>query len=596
VELFGRTKFPAIGALPYLLTLGPFTLHWFMLNGEPIEARLPGAGDKAAQIHVQDEWDEVFAGRPKSSLQNALPMFLQPRRWFGGKARDIQHVQVTNAIPVAGEDEAAIYLAVLKVDYFEGEAELYILPLAFAVGELAERLLQFHPERVVADLIIRQSGVAGVVYDATGEASFGQALLEMITRKRKARLNGAELAGIAAGPLTRSRNGRVQELVPNLSRYEQSNTSIAFGDRFIMKLLRRVEPGVHPDWEVGRHLTELAGFSHAPAVAGAVELRVAGQEPMLAAIVHEFVPNQGTAWQHARDALGRYFEQVLAESEQQRTLEPPPESTSLVELAAGNVPPETAERIGGYLSSAELLGTRTAEMHLALTSHPEEPGFAPEPFTQHYQRSLYQSLRKLATTTLNLLKKRLSTLPPASLEAAGAVLGREPQIHEHFQGIARGRIQTQRIRCHGDFHLGQVLFTGKDFVIIDFEGEPARTLSERRFKRSALLDVASMIRSFHYAANAAVFRHLANQAVSPDDEARLRRAAAAWYHWTSATYLKSYLATAGNAPFIPPAPEQLRSLLEVLVLEKAIYELKYELNNRPDWVEVPLRGILELLG
>jgi maltose alpha-D-glucosyltransferase/alpha-amylase len=198
--------------------------------------------------------------------------------------------------------------------------------------------------------------------------------------------------------------------------------------------------------------------------------------------------------------------------------------------------------------------------------------------------------------TLSQLRKRQSTLPPAAQEIARDVLAREAAAQERFQAIQRTKIETVRIRCHGDYHLGQVLFTGKDFVIIDFEGEPARTLGERRIKRSALSDVASMIRSFHYAACAGVFRYLGQQAASPDDEARLRDAAGVWYRWTSAAFLKSYLATAGQADFIPPTHDQRRTLLEVLILEKAIYELKYELNNRPDWVEVPLRGILELLG
>jgi maltose alpha-D-glucosyltransferase/alpha-amylase len=397
-----------------------------------------------------------------------------------------------------------------------------------------------------------------------------------------------------AGPLLQSKNGRVQELTPVLSGSEQSNSSIVFGDRFMMKLLRKVEAGVHPDWEVGRYLTEVAAFPHAPAVAGAVELKGAAPEPMLIALLHEHVTNEGTAWQQARNALGLYFEQVLAEPDPQHVL-PLPSSPNLVEMAAGDIPQGVLERIGGYLSFAQLLGQRTAQMHHALAGGVDDPAFAPEPFTQLYQRSAYQSLRKLGWLALQLLQKRLETLPEGARQLAEQVLRRQPDVLNRFQAIQQSRIEAVRIRCHGDLHLGQVLFTGKDFVIIDFEGEPARPLGERRINRCALTDVAGMMRSFHYVSSAALFRYLENRAASPDEAGRLRSAASAWYQWTAAAFLKSYLANAGDAPFVPRSPPQLSMLSEVLLLEKAIYELKYELNNRPSWVEVPLRGILELL-
>ncbi len=594
MELFGRTKFPRIGTQPYLLTLGPFTFHWFLLKGQSTETRGAEGAEKPRLI-VAEDWTEVFLGGAKSRLERALPAFLQSRRWFGGKAREIQGVQLRQTIPMTGEGQATSYLTLLKVDYFEGEAELYVLPLAFAVGDAALRLLDSNPGLVVADLLLRRSETTGVLYDATAEASFGKELLEAIVRKRRIKTNGVELRGLTAGTLARSRNGHYSELTPTVGHHEQSNSSITFGDRLIMKLLRRVEAGEHPDWEVGRFLTEVAGFPHAPPIVGALELAGAAREPLIVALLHEFVPNQGTAWKQAREALSRYLEQDLAQRPPEQVDQASQNISGLVELTQLEIPRDLVERTGGYLSAAQLLGTRTGEMHLALAGHPEIEAFSPEPFTQLYQRSRYQSLRKLAATALQLLRKQQPTLSPAAAEISQHILGRERDLLDRFQGMRQVKIQADRIRCHGDYHLGQVLFTGKDYVIMDFEGEPARALGERRLKRSALIDVAGMIRSIDYVSHASVMRYMANQAVSADDEGRLRAAAARWRRWTSGAFLKAYLGTTADAPFVPRSREQLSTLLGIFLLEKALYELQYELNNRPDWVEVPLRGIQDLL-
>jgi maltose alpha-D-glucosyltransferase/alpha-amylase len=402
-----------------------------------------------------------------------------------------------------------------------------------------------------------------------------------------------ELATSATSAFAALRNGQPTALPTTLLGAEQSNSSIQLGDRFIFKLFRRVEAGLNPDIEIGRFLTEETGYANAPPVAGAVELRASG-EPISIGVLHGYVPNQGTAWKLTQDELKRFYEQVLAE-----TYESPwaidGAGVSLLELTDHDPPEAVSSLMGTYLSLAELLGQRTAELHLSIASNTEDPAFKPEPFSQLYQRSLYQSLRKLCSQSLQLLAKRSHPLPGVAEEVARQVLERQQELQQSFEIIMKERIIADRIRLHGDFHLGQVLFTGKDFVIIDFEGEPARSLGERRLKRSSLVDVAGMIRSYHYAAWAAMFKHLQHLGGSPDDQQKLLRAARNWYGWTSAAFLRRYLQTAQQASFIPQSREQLQKLLNVLLLEKAIYELKYELNNRPDWVEVPLRGIIELL-
>jgi maltose alpha-D-glucosyltransferase/alpha-amylase len=248
---------------------------------------------------------------------------------------------------------------------------------------------------------------------------------------------------------------------------------------------------------------------------------------------------------------------------------------------------------GTYLESASLLGKRTAELHLALASDPDDPAFAPEPFSELYLRSLYQGMRGLTRRTFRALRTRITSLPEDVQAEARALLGREQEIMDRFRRIVGQKLQGARIRCHGDFHLGQVLFTGKDFVIIDFEGEPERRLSERRLKRSPLRDVAGMLRSFDYASQTILLR--VASIVQKEEYPTFQKWAQLWWRAVSAQFLGAYLAAVGNASFASKDTRELNLMLSTFLLEKAVYELGYELNNRPDWVRVPLAGIIHVL-
>jgi maltose alpha-D-glucosyltransferase/alpha-amylase len=259
---------------------------------------------------------------------------------------------------------------------------------------------------------------------------------------------------------------------------------------------------------------------------------------------------------------------------------------TLVALVGTEIPDAAIESVGGYLETARALGLRTAEMHLALCSDPSDPNFATEPFSVLYQRSLYQAFRAQAHQALALLRRNLAGLPDGDRAAAAAVLSAEDQIVTCYSRLLDHKIAAARARCHGDFHLGQVLFTGKDYVIIDFEGEPARPLSERRLKRSPLRDVAGMLRSFDYAGVVA----LRDRLDSATSSFHLERWRQHWTTWVSVAYLNTYLTTVQSGPIAPSNNADLNVLLNV------IYELEYELNSRPAWVTVPLQGILSLLN
>jgi maltose alpha-D-glucosyltransferase/alpha-amylase len=595
VELIGRTEFPVIGESPYFLSLGPHAFYWFALEAQRVEAPLAvaAADGQVPTITVTGSWDSIFRGRGKAAIEAVLPHYLKARRWFGGKARAIRSARVVEAIPIAkARVRPNSYLALLRVDYFEGEPETYALPLTFAVGGRGDRVLSEFPQAAVVRLRMERDDEEGLVFDALWEETFCETLLGAIAGHRRFKGAEGEITAWSTRVFRRTRGPGDEPLEGSVLRAEQSNTSIIYGDRLILKVFRRLGEGINPDLEIGRFLTEKAPLAHIPPVAGFIEYRRGRGEPITLAILHGLVPNEGGAWEYTLDELERYFERVL--TAQPETEEVPPPAKSLLDLAEDEPPQLAIDLIGPYLESARLLGQRSAELHVALASNLDDPDFVPEPFSPLYQRAVYHSMRTLTGQVLQLLRGHLQHIPEALRDQAQQLLGLEEAILKRFGAILGRKITGTRIRCHGDYHLGQVLYTGRDFVIIDFEGEPARPLSERRIKRSPLRDVAGMLRSFHYAAYAALVNHDASGSVRQEDIAALEPWSRFWHRWVSAAFLKAYLAGAVQVPFLPEGREELQALLDAYILEKAIYELGYELNNRPDWVRIPLQGILDL--
>ncbi len=345
---------------------------------------------------------------------------------------------------------------------------------------------------------------------------------------------------------------------------------------------------------LGGFVPERVRFRGVPAFAGDIEYRTRARRRFAVALLQDYVPNEGDAWRHTLDALSQYFDRTVTRHAelQANTLPGKP----LIDLLCDDDTPRPAnELIGPYYESVEILGRRTAELHVALASKTVNPDFAPEPFSALYQRGVYQSMRNHAGHVFVLLKKRLSALPSGVVDDAMMLVDRQAEIMNRFKSILTRKITAQRTRTHGDYHLGQVLYTGKDYIIIDFEGEPSRCLTERRIKRSPLRDIAGMLRSFHYAAYTSLFGHLGSAIVRPEDLAALEPWARLWSVWIGAAFLKSYIEHATPAGFLPTNRDDIKILLNVYLLEKALYELGYELNNRPDWVRIPLIGLRQLL-
>jgi maltose alpha-D-glucosyltransferase / alpha-amylase len=589
VELFGRTQFPPIGDLPYLLTLGPHMFDWFSIEQHSGTAQLDLRSHQVPRLEVTESWDHFIRGEDRERLEALLPGYLPNCRWFRSKARQVKTTRIADVLPVE-EGDSSSYLSLVDVEFADSEPETYVLPLALVDNHDAHHHATAHSAIAHLKFNRRNGEAERVVFDATGDRHFENAMLEVMERRRHLR----GMRGEAAGALSSAYHsikpaGSAGE--PHLLKVEQTNSSIAYGHDFIFKLFRRIEPGISPDLEIGRFLTERAGFSHTPALAGWLEYRIGRGEPLTMGVMHRFVHNHGDAWEYTRRELNRYFERAAT-----RTQVVPPPSKPLVQLLAEESPDRAAaDMVGVYLDIARLLGRRTAELHLALASDSEDLAFAPEPF-QPQVRSVYQSMRNLTGRTLRLLRNRLGSLPDETKKQAARLSARQEQIGACFDAMLKRRSTVLRIRTHGDLHLGQVLYTGKDFAIIDFEGEPARPLTERRRKRPGLRDVAGMLRSFHYAAFGTLLEEIRSGALGGRDFASMESWARLWQEWTAWAFLKEYLQTAGESPIVPKDQAELKALLDAFVLDKAIYELGYELNNRPDWVVIPLHGIEQIVG
>jgi maltose alpha-D-glucosyltransferase / alpha-amylase len=590
VEMFSGNEFPAISERPYFLTVGPHSFYWFSLESRAVAPDLRSSSPLVPVVTMNGSLVSLLSDGNAARLEGALLAHLKNQRWFGGKARTVRSAAISEIIRLPLTDEC--YAISILLAYTEGDPETYVLTLAIATGEHAAQLEKEQPASLVARL--QGNGSERVLYAALGRKDLHQALLTTIARRRRHKGQRGELVGVT----TRAFRPPVDAGTPfetALLKTEQSNTSIVYDQQFILKLFRRVSRGVNPDLEIGRFLTEKVRFPHTAAVTGALEYRLPRGEAVTVGILHSFVPHACDAWQYTVDELSAYFERaaIHREADPAALLSPP-----VVVASEAEPPPLVKEILSSFTASVQLLGQRTAELHLALASDPGDPLFAPEPFSALYQRSIYQSMRSVAGQAFPLLRRRLSTLSAPVRTLAQRVLDLEKEVGRRFQSVLGRKITAMRIRHHGDYHLGQVLYTGKDFIIIDFEGEPARPLSERRIKRSPLRDVAGMLRSFHYATYSVLFAQEAQGTVDAPPEARTSRElwARVWHAWVSALFLKSYRDTANRAPFLPHSSDELQVLLDAYILEKAVYELSYELNNRPEWVRIPLAGILQLLG
>ncbi len=574
VELFGLTPFPAVGDVPYPLTLGPHTFYWFALEPERAPAAIE-TPPEPARIDIRQRWEDPLGARARQVLAQRLPEWMRYRRWFGSKSRQIRSTVIREVVPL-GSAAHRIHLAFVVLSYADGEPETYLVPLSRARADRAAEISARAPHLVVAHL----AGDDGAIVDATAEPEFGSVLLDAIARHR--RLKTAEETMVAEATDAFAALRGSGELAIALAQVEQSNNSLVIGERLMLKMFRRVQPGINPELELGRALTA-AHFPNVALTAGSIELVAPRSETTTLAVLQGYVASEGDAWQLALREFGEFTGRVAG-----RTPPPPTrgDAASLVALSADRgTSLEPAGETGDFPKRAALMGQRTGELHLTLAGV-AGPAFAPEPFGQLYQRSISQSMHALGARALDALKAAQARLPEEARDDGRAVLAAGRDLEGRFRGLRARGFDALRIRTHGDLHLGQILVTGPDFVFIDFEGEPARSVADRRVKRSGLRDVAGMLRSFAYAAETG--RRAAAAEISDW--------AALWRSRVSASYLGAYLDAVAGSGLVPKSRSDLVDLLDALLLEKALYELLYELDNRPDRVGIPLAGLRDLLA
>jgi len=377
-------------------------------------------------------------------------------------------------------------------------------------------------------------------------------------------------------------------LEPRFVPFDQSNSTILYGNHWILKLLRKVEPGSNVELEVGHFLAGAEPRVKVPRPLGALESRSkAGSRTV--AVLNEFVENRGSAWSVTLESLFTFFERILTSDS---AVAVPPAPNAHAAECEEPTPEVLANLASPYFTLVRLLAERTAELHRALGRPSKEAGFGQEPFTVLHQHSIYQNAHTALARSFAQLRERLPDLPADTQALAGTALELQAVIDAKLRQITSAKLDVTRIRCHGDYHLGQVLFTGDDFVIIDFEGEPGRSTAERRYKRSPLRDVAGMLRSYAYAVDSA----LASERVRAEDRARLAPFAEAFRAWVCVSFVRTYIEGIKGQAYAPRTAAGARTLLEFFELEKAVYEVNYELNNRPALVGIPLNGLLRIVG
>jgi maltose alpha-D-glucosyltransferase/alpha-amylase len=585
-EVFSDNEFPPMADAPYVITLTPHSFYWFTL--EPSAEPVAIEPERMFDVQADTTWDAILGSDAQRQILSALRSYLRRARWFGGKGRNIHRISVADHL-VMPTGHGPVYVLLLEIAYASGNRDSYILPIGFADKELQIRIAKEFPASVIATL--RLNDCEGILYEAVIDEDLQRTLMHMISRGRSRKMDGGQILARRGSRFTAMLGDKTLPLPSRVLKAEQSNTSIVYNDTFFLKLYRRVEPGVNPDAELSRHLTEEAGFTNLPAYAGSIEWHRNHTAPTTVGLLLQFVPNQGDAWSYTLDNLDRSFSHALTLKGKLEAL--PPLPGRLAPLDPESVPVAICDFIGSvYAQMVDLLGRRTGELHRALASLSQSPEVTPEPFSLLYQKSLHQSIRGLVVKVFGELERNLKSLEPAAAESVRRVLGARRTILSRLSRIIEKKIATLKIRTHGDYHLGQVLYTGKDFVIIDFEGEPARSMTERRLKQPALRDVAGMVRSFHYAAHGNLILRAAKLGA---DVEYLGHWADLWYYYVSGIFLHAYFATVADSAVVPKDVDQCNALFEIFLLEKAIYELGYELNNRPDWLMIPVRGIEQLM-
>ncbi|GAB6053673.1 maltose alpha-D-glucosyltransferase [Magnetospira thiophila] len=576
IELTGRSPFPPIGELPYFVTLPAYGFYWFLLAEESDSPAWHEAPQEVMQLLDTlvwtSGWSDLLTLRGGGILTtHIMPKFLPLQRWFAGKGQGVLDCRLVDRVDLDGTEEG-YQITFYDVESEDGAIHRYLLPMAIVWEQLSGAA--FPPSlQAYGFAQVRRFNKIGMVYDALGGDRFS-------TRMMSALRNNEDVPTVNGGQL----RFRATELLQNFAveddfyiRHmgrEQSNTSIRVGEDMIFKVFRKIESGIHPELEMNRYLTEVAHFTHVPAMLGSVEWIDSTGTPSAVAILQAFIPNQGDGWTVTLDHLERHIEERALLPEEER----------------GD--PSVIESYRRYLLLATTMGQRIAELHLALALPTEDPDFRPEPVTEDDQQHWLQRIAKQAVKARAALEQVLHAVTPDVARQIDDLLARWDRVEAAIEKSGLDGLKMSKSRIHGDLHLGQVVVIHEDIHVLDFEGEPARSLPERRHKSTPLRDVAGMIRSFDYAAWTTRMSRDALAHMSQETEhAWIDQ----WQLETTGAFIQAYQETIGQCCAMPKNQRHFKRLLNLFILEKVLYEICYEASNRPDWLPIPLNGLSRLV-
>jgi maltose alpha-D-glucosyltransferase/alpha-amylase len=561
-EMLGRTHFPRIGDLPYLVTLPPYGFFWFSLNADAKSEPEKVLPREITTLVLGHGWENALSSWTRRTFEaEVLPSFMPERRWFADKDSQSISPKVSAVIPVEHKDGRVAFVVVDSSGQYG--VSRYFLPLTIRWSRYTA--VDKNPASVLA--AVRRGASEGTLLDATAEPEFISTLLTKIGAAETVGSDGAKIefrptSAFHAPP------PQIKSITP-IGR-EQSNSSVIVDNQYVIKVLRRVTPGLHPEFEVGRFLVDVAHFGNAPALLGTVEL-IEGESRTALVAVHAFTENQGDAWGVTSASLDRLIDE-------QR-------------LVPDEIAADTSE-MTSMLQRMRQIGRRTAELHRALASHSDVAGFAPEPISADDSAQWSQALSERASRVFDMLESHSDLLAESASALARRLLEKREAISAYIEGIRSARFDGSKIRHHGDFHLGQVLIAKDDAYILDFEGEPRKSLEQRRHKAPPARDVAGFLRSVDYATTSAIDRA---PNVSAEERGVLAQRIRSWGSRLCGAFWDSYRDTLTDTHYWPADATQVRELVELFLLEKAFYEIEYELANRPTWIHIPLEGTWRIL-
>lgn len=585
VEIFSKNSFPAIKNSPYFFTLGAHSFQWFSLEKtwqEPVKK------EELPELSIK-KWEDLITNEEiKETLENdILPDYLPKTNWYTAKHRVIYSCTISEQLflPLGNSE---VWLLLIDVSYKSGLPETYLLPITFAQKKFANNLLQEFPQAVLAELT--WNGHGGILCDAFFTTSLQYWLFENMAKGESLAFETSAISFAGTEKLKKYLKDHtdIRSRI-HLSRY-QDNTAITYDNIFFLKVYRKLDEGINPDYELSQYLSQQVKFKFVPHYLGALEWKFRKEKYVLA-VMEELVENHGDGYTYMLERVNNYIERIIARKDSLQKIEI---KKGLVQpVSFENLPIELQDLLGARASEqSRLLGERTGQLHLALSKNNTSKDLAPENFSLHYQRSLFSSSVALVRETYNNINKNKNQVLERDKLAVDKLFGHKSEMLFVFKKIYSRKLDVVKTRIHGTLHLGQILLTGKDVAIHDFGGNPTRSYSETRLKRSPFVDVTSMIRSFYYAGYDGF---LSTSHVKSEEIEHLLPYADVWIHYMSGFFLRAYLETVKGTDLIPRSNDELDIMLKNYLLEKALAAFNYELVNRPEKLIIPLAIIRDIL-